>query len=452
MVLQRGAKSSLARKGKAKSRRKVVNKTIVRNGRVKPTMAGVKYFQCALNPFMGGVGAKIPDGATLLTIPMDFKGTYSITPVSGDATGTIGFYMYPALPGAVMLMQGTATITNVVGASVTVSATCLTGGIPVPFILNFPDNATPSGLGVFPDFNTRSITRGRTVAWGMEVRPIGPLLSTQGQAAMARIPVSWRQGFPMRGSATMPYGGAVVWKQAPIVKYGSFKIPTFNEISSYPDSKVCPVAETCCILGRQGEGQHEFQSVEAEYLDFYSDSAGLVANNTILALNTLTTTGQTFSAGPPVVNPGAHGQAFTANYAMFGMIPQRTGDNTVMGHYWLPSGHEMLAYAATGVATSYSIEVVARLCVEVEVDQTSAFRTMSTPCAPRDDRALDVVADIQKRMPVSVSKPEPSGNWWTTMANVIGGVGGTLADFDIPIVSPIAGVVGKIATALGRVL
>lgn len=434
--------------GKAKAKAVAVVRPIPRP---RASLAGVHYFKCALDPFGAPSGAKIPDGTNLNTIAMDFKMALVVSPVAGDGTGTIAFFVIPALPGAMILVQGTAKFTDVNGIAVTMVANALTSTpYTGPIIVPFPDNSQPvTSVTTYRDFNTRNILRARSVAFGAEVVPTGTALTTQGQAAMARMPMDFTERFPLKFNGDINPNGGGALTGLYLARQANFNYPDFNTVSSWPDSKVCSVQDKCSIIGRRGDN-YRFSSVEPTWFDYVDGEM----TNTCLVMPRLafgTAAGVNPASGSATIVGGAP-IAFRAEKNLGYMWP---GVSTpcLQGFYWIEPGSEMLAYCAQGLPANYPLEITVRLCIEAEVSISSVFRTMTTPVPSVDKRALDAVADIQKRLPVAVSTPELSGDgWWTTLANVVSGVGGTLAEFGIPVLSPIAGVVGRLAGAIAKAL
>ena len=104
----------------------------------------------------------------------------------------------------------------------------------------------------------------------------------------------------------------------------------------------------------------------------------------------------------------------------------------------------------TGLDPTISIVLRLKQRVEATVQVTSAFQQFTDKSPSEDQVAIDLVADVQKTLPVMVPVTMNGfGDWWKKIMGSISGIGKIIGGMRLPFVSQIAGGVGDIADILG---
>lgn len=389
---------------------------------------GMEYINCVLG---SGGASKIPDTSTKHTVAIEYRATATIKP---DTGGHVTVACLPGLPGSLRVLSGIGTFVNSAGGVSTITTN--TNGLTVPFA----EWIAPSTDGKNFEFNAgKQVISARLVKQSLEVMQVGPILNQQGHAATAKVAnpcgmVVWPQAFDYSAADAL-YGGLTF---ANLKEQAIFRTAfppnnwTFEAVSVQPTSKLCSATEPCLLLGT---GCGDFVSVNMPSptigASFSSDTVNFTSHMDII---------------------GSTGQAWFGvnNTVLMPLIPS-TNDFTLNGDLWTDNDCEMLIWAGAGLGTDTSFEARVSVCLELDISPVSSdYRPFVSAPAVHDPVQLETVDRVMKIMPSSVSKNGGGmQSWWNTITTGVTGVADILKDVGIPVVSPVAGMVGKLSKAIG---
>lgn len=422
------------------------------------SQAGREFIHCALDPF-GADAAMIPDGGIEKRVRVKYKVVCQLAPVTGHISMSCA--LVPGLPGGLRITDG-----NVIGLA--------RGGSAIT--QNVGPNAAATGCNAitipFTDFvnsngytmnNLAGITAARVISYGMIIRPTTPLLSQGGVQATVRVDPGISpsaEGASSGFDATIGDPAIAASNGYPI-KLRQMRLPlnslTYDNITTFPDSKVCSGTKPCWVLGTPS--CYEWEDVCPVYSStLLGDPAQAMAMDTALLVNNgtyLTTVTSTTPAGVGQVI--GYNRWTNLNASLNGAVPlfPVAADAAAVGDFWTSTCCDTLAWAANAptaatMSSAVTYEIVAVQCMELVIRKdASIYRPFSVPGPPVDTKAIEVVRDVVRDIPASVTV-EDEDTWWSRLTTGVSSIGRLVADIGIPVVSPISGMVSTISSALGK--
>jgi len=393
----------------------------------KLSPAGVEYFNCAIRSFGGP--AQIPDGSATPSLSVKHQYCHVITP---DSLGRIAFAITPNIVGNFAILYGKVAafpVYNLVTSAwerVTFDSDTIPTDRDFPYVTaTFPDLRAGNPLNGGQNDAYYRVQSWRTVDSCAKVTYRGAPLYASGTVQVVRQSVvqerisnavSGSHGAGLLGNyadqlagvATIPsaspydadylaIAGAPITSSsvvAPGLEISSLRI----ELSSFGPSSM---SEMCSLVGAESYPAHTTLHSKVALQDTmyqpYIEGASAVVNTQIGAasnqyqqcwgqlVHAVQTTGVTVS---------------NADYYTAGTLPgYGHGDTT----FFLYEG------LTTAVGELASIFVESEACFEVTLNNRSSVGRLARMAPSKDPLALDVVSDIQKKMPAAST----SGNWLT---------------------------------------
>ncbi len=394
--------------------------------------SGAKYAKCVLDPH-SNIAAKVPDGSCD-SVVMEYDISVAAVP---SAQGTMAVLMVPGLPCSLYALDGSFTMPDRDG-NVTSGNLITQGGAMVPFS-DFNSGVNSAIAGSIVNYNTPRIWQARAVAYKLEVIPTGPILSQGGAAVAARVPIRAQFTWPEKDAGTTfnskTYAGASA--HAVVAKNG-VRV-NFQALQAYPDSRITTGTESSVLIGIPPD--YEFTPVHPLNADQTNGPNNLVLDSypglTVIASNT----SGSGASGGQFVNADMNN--------VFAMLPSDVADIALFGNFWEAPESMGLAWCGQSLPSGQGYTIRARICMELCVDHvTSLYRPFITPPAEDQPQVISAVRNVVKALPPAIPKEESSPGWWARLTGVSSGISDIVSMLGIPVLSPMAGLVGKFTKML----
>lgn len=422
-------------------RRKVIAKSAGRSMRSMrkwpQTKDGATFLRAALDPFsdvqLRSVG--VPDvfaGDTL-----KHCNTMEVVVVP-DNTGNITFTILPSVSDPLIMLQGLykdilvpqcdKTTFAPVGTQVLPSFDASSGEGYLA-ALSWPQWASyygSQGTTTTNPYNPYGYRSQRIVSMGLEWRYTGTELSDQG-VCTAAITDAYMIDGQLDYTGTAP----VVAKSSHVNFVCKGECSTFQETTAATLSNVPGYRQLSMHSAEGAGGMLVLVAAEEGYIMKPYVPNAVLGDNTAMASAALTL------ASTTIATLGTTNDT-TVAYASFPISP------------W--QNLRPITVNFSGMKTDGSVSVVLKLKqrVEATIDQASPFAQFIDKSPMEDCAALELVADIQKTLPVMVPVTMNGfGDWWRKIMGTIGSVGRIVGGIGLPVVSPIAGAVSGLADVLG---
>jgi len=395
-----------------------------------------KYARCVLDPHYSAA-AKVPDGACH-SVVVEYDLSVAFVP---DANGNAAVALIPGLPCSLIGITGNFTGPNREGALVNQSAT-LANPQGVALMFPFRDffsgvNSATAPATVYYNQNSSNIVSARAVSYKLEVMPTGPLLQQGGAAVAARIPVFSHYTQAIHDSGTNISGQAYAGNSNHAWLQVRGAQNTFTSLSAYPDARTTVGTESSVLLGMPDD--NEFTPI----FSYTQDQAGTGG--------TLTTDSFPWVSGVGLngSGSGAWGGVADISTIIGGMIPSSSSDVAAFGNFWQPEHTVALAWAGQSLTNGQGYTARARICMELCISHfASLYRPFVTPPEPDLPEVRAKVRSVYRELPPSLPKEESSPGWWSRLTGVANGVANFASELGIPVLSPVAGLVGKFSKML----